>query len=383
MAVDIVAIGLDLIERYGLIAIFILLVLDGAMLLPVFPGELVLIIAVTTYGTDPNGLVMLIILASAAGMVGSLMLYAATRGGGRRLVERYPGFFMMPKRRREKLEATFKKPLGQTLVLFLRLFPLTRVLVSIPAGLARMPLVRFIVLSTIGMVAYHAAFLWFAYETRRPGSPIEAQAAALREAYANPAWDFVQANAIITGIAVIVVGAIMSVRASKTMRRDPEATTGSLVGAFATATLFWGGLALLVGIYLEPESVYALAELGGVDIERVAAFLGFSPAIVLAAIAIVAVTIGWTLRAMHHSAKQKHKRHQHALAILEKERQSIALQHAIADSQARIAARRGGGPLSTRPERPASRHASPKPETESDRLHRRAVEFGERRPPRE
>ena len=47
---------------------------------------------------------------------------------------------MMPRKRRERLERTFQRPAGQSLVFFLRLVPLTRVLVNIPAGLAKMPI---------------------------------------------------------------------------------------------------------------------------------------------------------------------------------------------------------------------------------------------------
>src|SRR5688572_28007242 len=136
MAVDVVGTALDFIAAYGLVAIFILLVLDAALLLPVFPGEVVLVMAVATYATGYPSLAFLVLVTTLAGLLGSLLLYGITRGGGRKLVDRYPRLFMMPRKRREKLERTFAKPSGQSLVLFLRLIPLTRVLVNIPAGLA-------------------------------------------------------------------------------------------------------------------------------------------------------------------------------------------------------------------------------------------------------
>src|SRR5688500_10728699 len=197
MAVDLVGIALDFMASYGLVAVFVLLVLDAAMLLPVFPGEVVLVMAVAAYATDYPSLLFLVLLTTGAGLLGSLLLYGIMRGGGRKLVDRYPRLFMMPRKRRERLERTFARPVGQSLVLFLRLLPLTRVLVNIPAGLARMRVVRFVVLSAIGLFLYHAAFLWFAYEVGRPGSALATQRQQFQEAYASPAMEFMAANAIV------------------------------------------------------------------------------------------------------------------------------------------------------------------------------------------
>ena len=304
---DIAGLALQFIEDYGLYAIFVLLIMDGALMLPVFPGELVMVMAVAAYATDPASLVFLILLTSAAGLLGSLILYAITRGGGRRLVERFPKFFMMPRRRRERLERTFQRPIGQSLTLFLRLFPLTRVLVSIPAGLAKMPLVRFVVLSTLGLTAYHAGFLWFTYEARRPGSTVATQAEQLQQAYASPAWDFVQANAIITGVVLLGIGAVLSVRATRRTYLDPEESAGSLVGSLSTAVLFWGGLALAVATYLDPDFVYALVALGGLDMDAIAAAVGYGPVPILAAFSGTCILLGYLLARYRRSAHEHRK----------------------------------------------------------------------------
>lgn len=311
MAADVVGIALDFIAAYGLAAIFVLLVLDAAMMLPVFPGEVVLVMAVAAYASDVPSLLFLIGLTTLAGLLGSLLLYGIVRGGGRRLVERYPGLFMMPRRRRERLERTFAKPSGQSLVLFLRLVPLTRVLVNIPAGLAKMRVVRFILLTTLGLLAYHAAFLWFAYEVRRPGSALATQREQLQAAYADPAMHFVAANAVAAGLVLLAIGAVASVRASRSMLRDPEESTGSLLGWLATMVLLWGGLALGVAAYLDPEPVVALARVGGFDVEGVAGRLHMSVLQFLSVSAVVLLAVGVVLRAfttVAHAHRQQHRR---------------------------------------------------------------------------
>lgn len=309
MAFDIVAVALDLIAAYGLIAILVLLVLDGALLLPVFPGEIVLIMAVAAYAHDVQSLVFIIFVTTAAGVAGSLLLYGITRGGGRRLVDRFPRLFMMPRKRRERLERSFQRPSGQSLVLFLRLVPLTRILVNIPAGLAKMPIVRFLVLSTIGLLIYHGAFLWFAYEANRPGSTIATQRERLQEAYASPAWEVVAANQVIAGLALLVVGVVIGTRAAIHMHRDPAESTGSLIGWATTTVLIGGGAATALATYTDPDAVYDTLALGGVDIHAVAASLGYAPALVLWGASIVAILFGVVLARMRRTARRRRKEH--------------------------------------------------------------------------
>jgi membrane protein DedA with SNARE-associated domain len=315
MAVDVVGVALDFIAAYGLVAIFVLLVLDAAMMMPVFPGEVVLVMAVAAYADDYASLAFLVGLTTLAALLGSLLLYGIMRGGGRKLVERYPRLFMMPRKRREKLERSFARPAGQSLVLFLRLVPLTRVLVNIPAGLAKMKLVRFVLLTTAGLLLYHVAFLWFAFEVRRPGSSLASQRQQLQDAYGSPAMEFVSANAILAGLVLLAIGTVASVRASRSILRDPEESTGSLFGWLATMVFLWGGLALAAAAYLEPEPVVALADLGGVDVDALAAWLGLSVLQVLWAAAALMVLVGVILRGMTtyaHGRRRRHLREQKA-----------------------------------------------------------------------
>lgn len=298
LGAGIVSVALEFIAEYGLVAIFILLVLDAAMLLPVFPGEVVLVMAVAAYAKDYPSLAFLVALTTLAGILGSLLLYGIMRGGGRRLVERYPRLFMMPRKRREKLEKSFERPAGQSLVLFLRLIPLTRVLVNIPAGLAKMKVVRFLVLTTVGLLIYHTAFLWFTYEVNRPGSTLASQKQQLQDAYGSPAMDFVATNAIVSGLVLLAIGAVVSVRASRNMLRDPEESTGSMLGWLATVILLWGGMALGVAAYVDPAPVIELADLGGVDVEALATWLGLSVLQVLVVAAAILFGAGVLLRGM-------------------------------------------------------------------------------------
>lgn len=307
MVFDLLGPTLDFIAQYGLIAIFILLVLDGAMLMPVLPGEIIMIMAVTAYADTYGDLVFLVALATAAAVVGSLLLYGIARGGGRRLIENHPRLFMMSRRRRERLERAFEHPAGQSLVLFLRVIPLTRVLVNIPAGLARMKLGRFVVLSTIGMVIFHAGFMWLAFEFRQPDSGVAQTAASVNEEYASPAWNYILANEVVTVLAALALGAILSFRASRRRYHDSEETTGSLIGWLSSMILLWGGVAVAVALWLDPRMVLRIAAAGGLDLHEVSVGLPNEPHSIVALAAGFASVLGLILTSLRRSAKRRHK----------------------------------------------------------------------------
>ncbi len=309
MAVDLVEPLMAFLAEYGLFAIFIFLVLDGAMLMPVLPGEIVMIMAVAQYAEDLQDLAMLVGLATVAAIIGSLILYGIARGGGRTLIERHPKLFMMHPKRRERLEKAFDHPVGQSLVMFLRVIPLTRVLVNIPAGLARMKVGRFIVLSSIGMLVFHAGFMWIAFQYGTAGGGITAQAASLQEAYASPAWQYMQANQLVTGLGILAIGAFLSLRASRRVFKDPEWYSRSAIGLLAERVLFWGGIGVLVVVWVDPGILFELARQGNLDLRTLALEYNWDPTSFVALAAGVATALGAFLMLLSKGAKRRKKRH--------------------------------------------------------------------------
>lgn len=309
MALDLVEPLMAFLAEYGLFAIFIFLVLDGAMLMPVLPGEIVMIMAVAQYAEDLQDLAMLVALATVAAILGSLILYGISRGGGRTLIERHPKLFMMHPKRRKRLEKAFEHPVGQSLVMFLRVIPLTRVLVNIPAGLARMKVGRFIVLSSIGMLVFHAGFMWIAFQYGTAGGGITAQAASLQEAYANPAWQYMQANQLVTGLAILSLGAVLSFRASRRVFKDPEWYSRSAIGLLAERVLLLGGIAILVVLWVDPGILFELARRGNLDLQALAQRYDWEPTSFVALVAGIATALGAFLMLLSKGAKRRKRRH--------------------------------------------------------------------------
>ncbi|HLE48035.1 MAG TPA: DedA family protein, partial [Candidatus Thermoplasmatota archaeon] len=189
--------GQDILEyvlEHGPIALFFMLMLDSAMILPFVPGELMLVVAVQQFATSRATLVFIILVATLGTTAGSLLLYGIARGGGRVFIEKHPRLFLMSPETRDKLERTFQRPLGQSLVLFLRLFPFTRILVSLPAGLAKMPWIRFTILTFIGNLIFNSGVMYLTYEARQPNSQVAAYLGLARDRYIDPLWLLVLAN---------------------------------------------------------------------------------------------------------------------------------------------------------------------------------------------
>lgn len=308
MVVDLAGPILELVARYGLAALFLFLLLDAAMLLPLVPGEIMLIWAVHEYATSWTAFAAIVLFASAASTTGNLVMYGIARGGGRRFFEKYPRLFLMSPRRRDRLEHLFQRPLGQSLVLFLRLFPVLRLVASIPAGLARMPAIRYVILTFLGNLLFHAGFMYIAYESRRPGSAVSYYTTIVQHRAADPAWDYVQTNWLLTGLVVLALGIVLSLRASaKAMQRPREPWEGSLLGTLANLTLFWGGVAILASLWIEPDLLYSLIGSAGFSLEASSYRIPYAPLSVLVGIGAWAVTMSLLMSAVRRHALRGHK----------------------------------------------------------------------------
>ncbi len=138
----------------GLPGIFALMAI-GSACIPI-PSEVVMLFAGFAVA-DPgqsashHHLTMVgIVLAGLLGtMVGSWLAYAVGRGGRLELMERHGARFHMGPAQIELAERAFQR-YGERAVLFGRMVPIVRAFVSLPAGVAKMPLARFTVLSLIG-----------------------------------------------------------------------------------------------------------------------------------------------------------------------------------------------------------------------------------------
>lgn len=102
-------------------------------------------------------------LAGAVGNVlGSLVAYYAGVWGGRPFVERYGRYVLISPRDLDTADQWFSK-YGEAAVFISRMLPVVRTFISLPAGIARMNLPRFILFSFVGALpwCYLLAYVGF------------------------------------------------------------------------------------------------------------------------------------------------------------------------------------------------------------------------------
>jgi membrane protein DedA with SNARE-associated domain len=147
-----------LVRDGGLPVIFALMAISSACI-PI-PSEVVMLFAgfvVADPGQSSSHhhltLLGVILIGLLGTMVGSWVSYAVGRGGRLELLERHGGKVHMGPAQIDRADRWFQR-YGEATVLFGRMVPLLRAFVSLPAGVAKMPIVRFTVFSLIGALPW-------------------------------------------------------------------------------------------------------------------------------------------------------------------------------------------------------------------------------------
>jgi membrane protein DedA with SNARE-associated domain len=125
---------------------------------PPIPSELILPLAGFYVGQGEMAFILAVLAATVGSLAGALILYAIARFGGRKVVLRFGKVLRVKERDLDKADDWFDRH-GSWVVLFGRLVPGARSLVSVPAGLSEMPVARFTALTALGSTAWNAALI--------------------------------------------------------------------------------------------------------------------------------------------------------------------------------------------------------------------------------
>ena len=106
----------------------------------------------------PWNVPLAVALATVGSLVGALVGYAIGAWGGRPLLDRYGRYVGIGADDLDRADRWFER-WGSWAVFLGRMVPLVRTFVSYPAGIARMPLGRFVLYSTLGSLPWNAALI--------------------------------------------------------------------------------------------------------------------------------------------------------------------------------------------------------------------------------
>lgn len=153
---------IQIINQFGYVGILLLIAVEN--IFPPIPSEVILTFGgfMTTYTT--MNIWGVILFATAGSVLGAIVLYGIGR-------------WFTPKRLEQWLDSKWGKILhfkkddvskatnwfskrGKSTVFFCRFIPIVRSLISIPAGIARMNIVNFLILTTVGTFIWNVVLVY-------------------------------------------------------------------------------------------------------------------------------------------------------------------------------------------------------------------------------
>ena len=129
---------------------------------PPIPSEAVLPLAGYLVERGDFNYVLVLLTSTAGSVLGAMVLYEASRRGGRPFAERFLRFAHLQPEKLDDAERWFARR-GALIVLLGRCVPGMRSLVSLPAGLLRMPRLQYLGLTLLGSAIWNAVLVTVGY----------------------------------------------------------------------------------------------------------------------------------------------------------------------------------------------------------------------------
>ena len=164
---------LSLYDAVGYVGVAVAIGLET--FIPIIPSEVIVPMAgwkVSQSVADPSVLeplthapwnwIAVLLIATAGAVAGSFIGYLVGLWGGRPLLDRWGRYVHIHPEDLDRADAWFAR-YGDWAVFFGRLVPLVRALINYPAGIARMPMGRFLLFSALGSLPWNAALVLGGY----------------------------------------------------------------------------------------------------------------------------------------------------------------------------------------------------------------------------
>jgi membrane protein DedA with SNARE-associated domain len=193
---------MDFVQRVGYPGLFLLITLEST-LVPI-PSELVMPFAGVLASQGKMALPVILIINSSAALLGSGISYWIGAAGGKPLLLRYGKYALIRAKDIEMTERFFARH-GKATILVGRFLPVVRHIISVPAGIARMPLVPFFTQTFIGSTIWGSILIVLGYHF---GESFLATAKSLKH------FDLI--------VGVVIVGVLLALAIRFVVRRRRE-----------------------------------------------------------------------------------------------------------------------------------------------------------------
>ncbi len=144
---EIVNMVVELVSQFGYLGIFIMMFLESTFF--PFPSEVAMVPAGYLAAKGEMNLIIAIVVGTVGSLTGALFNYYLARKYGRKGVLHFGKYFFFTEEKLQRMEAFFVNH-GSFSTFVARLIPGVRQLVSLPAGLSKMPLDKFALHTVLG-----------------------------------------------------------------------------------------------------------------------------------------------------------------------------------------------------------------------------------------
>jgi membrane protein DedA with SNARE-associated domain len=163
---------IHLLQNHGLLIVFLAMTAENACL-PI-PSEIVVPYGGVLAAQGHTTLWAVILVSTAAALLGASTVYAIGRYGGRPLALRYGHVIRLKPSHVSQAEAWFVKR-GELMVLLTRLLPFVRTFVSLPAGFARMRWGKFLLYTGVGSIIWNTGLAYLGWAFGANWNTLQAQ----------------------------------------------------------------------------------------------------------------------------------------------------------------------------------------------------------------
>ncbi|MHB1420435.1 MAG: DedA family protein [Bacillota bacterium] len=144
-------------SKLGYFGVFLGMALESACI--PLPSELILPFAGYLVWAGKLNLWLATMAATLGNVAGSLAAYLVGFYGGKPFISKYGKFVFITPREFSRAEQWFKK-YGEHIIFTSRLLPVVRTFISLPAGVARMKLSRFLLFTFLGSLPWSLLFIY-------------------------------------------------------------------------------------------------------------------------------------------------------------------------------------------------------------------------------
>lgn len=148
------------VEAFGYPGIFALILLEST-LVPI-PSELVMPFAGYMASQGKFSLPVIMVINSVAALCGSGLCYWLGVVGGKPALVKYGKYFLVRQHEIDRTEAFFAKH-GKKTIFIGRFLPVIRHVISVPAGISRMPLPQFFLQTFLGSTIWGGTLILLGY----------------------------------------------------------------------------------------------------------------------------------------------------------------------------------------------------------------------------